>query len=125
MQVPSYALSAGIPGLVVAGSIGFTVPRLGLSTASTIIVAAQFIVALLLEHYGFWGEVRRLIDLNRMAGVGGFIVRVVSHSFRKPQKARLLDKPIQRVLQTARSQIALTGQTDFSGAYVQLQFRPG
>ena len=76
MQVPWYALSAGILGLVIAGSIGFTVPRLGLSAAFTIVVATQFLVALLLEHYGFFGETRRPVDLNRLAGVGGLIVSV-------------------------------------------------
>jgi len=76
VQVPWYVLSAGILGLVIAGSIGFTVPRLGLSAAFTIVVATQFLVALLLEHYGFFGETRRPVDLNRLAGVGGLIVSV-------------------------------------------------
>ena len=76
VQVPWYALSAGILGLAIAGSIGFTVPRLGLSAAFTIVVATQFLVALLLEHYGFFGETRRPVDLNRLAGVGGLIVSV-------------------------------------------------
>ena len=40
--VPWYALTAGLFGLVIVGTIGYTVPRLGLSTAFTIIVAAQF-----------------------------------------------------------------------------------
>ena len=76
VQVLWYALSAGILGLVIAGSIGFTVPRLGLSAAFTIVVATQFLVALLLEHYGLFGETRRPVDLNRFAGVGGLIVSV-------------------------------------------------
>jgi len=76
LQVPWYAFSAGVLGLVIAGSIGFTVPRLGLSAAFTIVVATQFIVALLLEHYGFFGASRRPIDFNRLAGVGGLIVSV-------------------------------------------------
>lgn len=75
-QVPWYALSAGVLGLVIAGSIGFTVPRLGLSAAFTIVVATQFLVALALEHYGFLGAVMRPINLNRLAGVGGLIVSV-------------------------------------------------
>jgi bacterial/archaeal transporter family-2 protein len=74
--VPWYALSAGLLGLVIAGSIGFTVPRLGLSAAFTVIVATQFLVALFLEHYGFFGESRRPIDLNRIVGVGGLILSV-------------------------------------------------
>lgn len=76
VQVPWYTLSAGILGLIIAGSIGFTVPRLGLSTAFTVIVATQFLVALLLEHYGFLGAAMRPIDLNRLAGVGGLIVSI-------------------------------------------------
>lgn len=76
LQVPWYTFSAGALGLVIAGSIGFTVPRLGLSTAFTIVVATQFFVALLLEHYGFFGESRRPIDFNRLAGVGGLVVSV-------------------------------------------------
>ncbi|MFK5980789.1 MAG: DMT family transporter, partial [Rhizobiaceae bacterium] len=71
VQVPWYALTAGLLGLVIAGSIGFTVPRLGLSAAFTIVVATQFVVALILEHYGFFSEARRPIDLTRLAGVGG------------------------------------------------------
>jgi transporter family-2 protein len=76
VQVPWYALTAGLLGLVIAGSIGFTVPRLGLSAAFTIVVATQFVVALILEHYGFFSEARRPIDLTRLAGVGGLIVSV-------------------------------------------------
>lgn len=76
VQVPWYAHSAGLLGLVIAGSIGFTVPRLGLSAAFTIVVATQFLVALFLEHYGFFSESRHPIDLNRLAGAGGLIVSV-------------------------------------------------
>ena len=76
VQVPWYAHSAGLLGLVIAGSIGFTVPRLGLSAAFTIVVATQFLVALFLEHYGFFSESRRPINLNRLAGAGGLIVSV-------------------------------------------------
>ena len=75
-QVPWYALSAGLLGLVIAGSIGYTVPRLGLSASFTIVVATQFIVALALEHYGLFSETRRAIDLTRMSGVIGLVVSV-------------------------------------------------
>ena len=75
-QVPWYTLSIGALGLVVAGSIGYTVPRLGLSTAFTVVIASQFVVALILEHFGWFGEMSRPIDLTRLAGVVGLVFSV-------------------------------------------------
>ena len=67
-EVPWYALSAGILGLVIVTTIGYTVPRLGLSRAFTIIVASQFITAALLDHFGLLGAVMRPLDLTRSLG---------------------------------------------------------
>jgi transporter family-2 protein len=75
-QVPWYALGAGILGLVIVGTIGYTVPRLGLSTAFTIIVASQFIVAALLDHFGLLGAAVRPLELSRLLGVGVLIIGV-------------------------------------------------
>ena len=74
--VPWYALSAGLVGLVIVGTISYTVPRLGLSKAFTIIVASQFLVAALLDHYGLLGAVVRPIDLSRLAGMALLVVGV-------------------------------------------------
>jgi len=68
--VPWYALSSGVLGLVIVTTIGYTVPRLGLSKAFTIIVAAQFITAALLDHFGALGAVMRPLDLSRLLGFG-------------------------------------------------------
>ena len=67
--VPWYALSSGLVGLVIIGAIGYTVPRLGLSKAFTIIVTSQFLVAAILDHYGLLGAVVRPMDLSRLAGM--------------------------------------------------------
>jgi transporter family-2 protein len=75
-QVPWYALGAGVLGLVIVGTIGYTVPRLGLSTAFTIIVASQFIVAALLDHFGLLGAAVRPVELSRLLGVGVLIIGV-------------------------------------------------
>lgn len=72
-QVPWYALTAGLLGLVIVGTIGYTVPRLGLSTAFTIIVASQFIVAALLDHFGWLGATLRPLELSRLLGIGVLI----------------------------------------------------
>jgi transporter family-2 protein len=74
--VPWYALTAGLLGLVIVGTIGYTVPRLGLSTAFTIIVASQFIVAALLNHFGWLGATPQPLELPRLVGTGMLIVAV-------------------------------------------------
>jgi transporter family-2 protein len=75
-EVPWYALSAGVLGLVIVTAIGYTVPRLGLSKAFTIIVASQFLTAALLDHFGLLGAVMRPLDLSRLLGFGVLILGV-------------------------------------------------
>jgi len=52
--IPTYTLLVGPLGLILIAAIGYSVPRLGLVTAFTIIVAAQFIIAAVIDHYGFF-----------------------------------------------------------------------
>ena len=74
--VPWYALSSGLVGLIIIGAIGYTVPRLGLSKAFTIIVTSQFLVAAILDHYGLLGAVVRPMDLSRLAGMALLVTGV-------------------------------------------------
>jgi transporter family-2 protein len=74
--VPWYALSSGLMGLVIVGTISYTIPRLGLSKAFTIIVASQFLLASILDHYGLLGAVVRPMDLSRLAGMSLLVVGV-------------------------------------------------
>ena len=74
--VPWYALSAGLVGLIIVGTISYTVPRLGLSKAFTIIVASQFLVASILDHYGLLGAAVRPMDLSRLVGMVLLVVGV-------------------------------------------------
>jgi bacterial/archaeal transporter family-2 protein len=75
-EVPWYALSAGALGLVIAGSIGYTASRLGLTTAFTIIVATQFVVSVMLDHFGWFGATQRSLEMTRVAGIGAIIAGV-------------------------------------------------
>ncbi len=68
-DVPWYAFGAGAMGLIVVGSIGYTVPRLGLVTVFTIVVTSQFMVGALLDHFGLLGATVRPLDLSRVLGV--------------------------------------------------------
>ncbi|MEM7113032.1 MAG: DMT family transporter [Chloroflexota bacterium] len=68
-QVPRYALLAGVVGLVIVGTIGYTVPRLGLVLSLTLIVAVQFTVAAVLDHFGLFGATLRPMTLSRLLGM--------------------------------------------------------
>ena len=67
--LPWYVVLAGICGLLIIGSISFTVPRLGLVGAITIIVASQFIFGAIVDHYGFLGAEIRPLTLQKFAGI--------------------------------------------------------
>lgn len=54
-SVPWYALTTGIMGLIIVGSIGFIVPRMGLVPAFTILTASQFFFASLVDNFGWFG----------------------------------------------------------------------
>jgi transporter family-2 protein len=67
--VPWYAFSSGIMGLIIVGSIGYVVPRLGVARGFTLIVASQFVIAGLIDHFGFFGATVRPLDLTRLLGL--------------------------------------------------------
>lgn len=69
-SIPSYTLLAGPLGVILIAAIGYSVPRLGLVTAFTIIVAAQFIIAAVIDHFGFLGADIRHINPSRIFGIG-------------------------------------------------------
>ncbi len=75
-SVPWYALSAGVLGLIIVGTIGYSTPRLGLVTTLTILVASQFIVGALLDHFGILGADLRPLNLTRLGGIGVMMLGV-------------------------------------------------
>jgi transporter family-2 protein len=74
--VPWFVLSAGVLGLVVVGTLGFTAPRLGLVPVLTLFVAAQFFVGAGLDHYGLLGAEIRPLDLSTVSGLGAILLGV-------------------------------------------------
>ena len=68
-SVPWYAYGAGLLGLVIVGSIGYVVPRLGVAKGFTLIVASQFLIASLIDHFGFFGATVRPMEVTRLAGL--------------------------------------------------------
>ena len=75
-EAPWYALGAGVLGLVIVAAIGYTVPRLGLSKAFTIIVAVQFFTIAIVDHFGLLGAAMRPLDFSRLLGFGVLILGV-------------------------------------------------
>ena len=75
-SVPWYVMSAGVLGLIIVGTIGYSTQRLGLVTAFTIIVASQFIAGALLDHFGILGADLRQLDFTRLAGIGVMLLGV-------------------------------------------------
>jgi transporter family-2 protein len=68
-EVPWYTLTTGLLGLVIVGSIGFAVSRLGVSSALVVIIAAQLLLAALVDHFGLFGAPVRAFDLTRIGGL--------------------------------------------------------
>ncbi len=74
--LPWYALTAGAMGLIIVGSIAYTVPRLGLVLAFTILVTSQFLMGAALDHFGLLGAPVRPLDLSRLLGVAVLLVGI-------------------------------------------------
>lgn len=67
--VPWYTFTAGFLGVVIVGSISYTVPRIGLASTLTLAVVAQLVVGAILDHFGLLGAVQRSFDLPRILGL--------------------------------------------------------
>lgn len=67
--VPWYGYTSGLLGLVIVGSISYAVPRLGVSRAFTILVAAQFFVAVLIDHFGLFSAAVQPVSGPRLLGL--------------------------------------------------------
>ena len=74
--VPWYAYGAGILGLIIVGIIGYVIPRLGVAKGFMLIVASQFVIASLIDHYGFFGAAVRPLDLGRLLGLSLMLIGV-------------------------------------------------
>lgn len=66
---PWFAYTSGALGLVIVGALGFSAPRLGLVTAFTIFVAAQFGMGALMDHFGWMGAAVRPLNASRLIGM--------------------------------------------------------
>ncbi len=74
-QVPWWAWTAGVIGVAGMAAMNRALPELGVATLLALTVAAQFIAALVFEHYGLMGAKVHAATLTRWFGaallVGG------------------------------------------------------
>jgi transporter family-2 protein len=56
-------------GLIVVAGVSFMIPRVGVATAITLIIAGQLVISSILDHYGLLGVEIRPINLQRIIGL--------------------------------------------------------
>lgn len=71
--LPWYVFFGGGFGLVIVGTIGFGLPKIGAAGIFTLIVVGQMIMGVIIDHYGWIGTPIRPLDLGRVAGVAVMI----------------------------------------------------
>ncbi len=71
--LPSYTFLAGPLGVVIIGSLAYTVPRIGAVAATTVFVLAWLLFSALIDHFGLFGVAQRPIDLSRTIGLFALI----------------------------------------------------
>lgn len=67
--VPWYALGAGVLGVIVITAVSYTIPRIGVAATVVLVVGAQLVVSVLVDHFGVLEAIARPLDLQRLAGI--------------------------------------------------------
>ena len=68
--LPWYAWMGGCYGVVFVIAATWAVPRMGVATTVTLMVAGQLLLSLILDHFGALGVPKQPISLTRLAGMG-------------------------------------------------------
>lgn len=71
---PWWVYLAGLFGLVIVGSIAFSVSRIGLVQTFTVLVVTQFVLSAAIDHFGLLGAEVRQLGIERLTGVGLLLV---------------------------------------------------
>jgi transporter family-2 protein len=72
--VPWYTMLTGVAGLLIVGSIGYSVQHLGLVPTQVLIIASQLILGAVISHFGLLGGAARPLDAARLLGIGVLLV---------------------------------------------------
>lgn len=66
--LPKYTLVAGIFGVFIIFAVGFSIPRIGVTSTVTILIIAQLVTGLILDHFGLLGVPQYSINAYRILG---------------------------------------------------------
>ncbi len=72
-DIPWWAFTAGLMGLVIVASLGMTVGRLGLGAGLTLFTGSTLILGALIDHFGWFAE-PNAIDPRRLIGLAMVVV---------------------------------------------------
>lgn len=77
--LPWYMLGSGLFGLVLYLTLSHTMPRLGATTALTLIIVGQLMMGMLIDQFGWFGVALRPVDGWRVAAAvlllaGGYLM---------------------------------------------------
>ncbi|MGV9005669.1 MAG: DMT family transporter [Brevundimonas sp.] len=75
--LPWYAWVGGLYGAIFVVAAAWGVPRLGVATTITLMVAGQLLLSLALDHFGVMGVPKNPISLGRVAGVAMVLAGVL------------------------------------------------
>ncbi|MDI1282568.1 DMT family transporter [Brevundimonas sp.] len=67
--LPWYAWVGGLYGAIFVVAAAWGVPKLGVATTITLMVAGQLLLSLVLDHFGAMGVPKQPLNLGRVAGV--------------------------------------------------------
>ena len=77
-SIPWWGWLGGLYGCLFVTSIAWGVPKLGVSTTLTVVVAGQLLLAVVLDHFGAFGTPVQPISWSRIAGllmvIGGVLL---------------------------------------------------
>lgn len=68
-RVPPYLFLAGVAGILIIGSIAFTVARVGVLAGSMLLVTAQLTGGTIIDHFGWMGASVREVTLSKLLGI--------------------------------------------------------
>jgi transporter family-2 protein len=68
-ELPRPFLFAGIFGLILYLTFSYTLPRVGATTAATLLILAQLSVAILIDHMGWLGVPQHPVNVPRVLGI--------------------------------------------------------
>lgn len=79
-SIPWWGWIGGLYGCVFVTSIAWGIPKLGVATTMTLVVAGQLILGVILDHFGALGTPSQPISFARMGGIalivgGALLVR--------------------------------------------------